>query len=201
MSLTLFIVSRPIFPKETYNFEFKNSNNDNSAGSKNTIRMLFINDFIQFPRISIHIFIWERIHFIYRHLFIAENILFILKQMGLWITVVQLAKQLDTMVTLCFVDNSINTHFDVKHWDKRTLYCINSLCDYKENFLDNLQIFYAINKTVAIVQLVFSFLIEWSNFCKDKSFSRTFISSWNFQIQFGFEILFNEIGTLKMWWK
>lgn len=203
MSLTLFIVSRPIFPEETYNFEFKNSNNDNSAGSKNTILMLFINDFIQFQRISIHILIWERIHFIYRHLFIAENILFILKQMGLWITVVQLAKQLDTMVTLCFVDNSINTHFDVKHWDKRTLYCINSLCDYKENFLDNLQIFYAINKTVAIVQLVFSSLKEWSIFCRKKKLVGLFfvISSWNFRVQFGFEILFNEIGTFKMWWK
>lgn len=65
--------------------------------------MPFTDDFIQFPRISIHILIWlnleqrEHIHFIYRHLFIAENILFILKQMGLWITVIQLAKQLDTM--------------------------------------------------------------------------------------------------------
>lgn len=133
-------------------------------------------------------------HFIYRHLFIAENILFILKQMELWITVVQLAKQLDTMVTLCFVENSINTHFDVKHWDKRTLYCINSLCDYKESVFDNLQILYAINKTVAIVQFVLSFLKESSNFCNKKKLVDIY-----FKLKFSSTIWF--WNSFKMWWK
>lgn len=47
------------FPTKKHTiFEFKNSYNDNGADSKNTIRMLFIDDFIQFSRISIHILIW-----------------------------------------------------------------------------------------------------------------------------------------------